>query len=120
MENIPKTVDDPFHRYRRQRVKTAIGKANTTIITNAATIAHAINRLLKSIADYLKTQLATNVIIKGDTIVLKGTFTVAILDDAVEQYIVSYVLCKICGNVETIYESKQIRCKACGSIQPLC
>ena len=92
MENIPKTVDDPFHRYRRQRVKIVVGKANTTIITNAATIAHAINRPLKSIADYLKIQLATNAIVKGDIIILKGTFTVEVLDDAVEQYIVSDVL----------------------------
>jgi|SRR5581483_4396886 len=116
MENIPKSINDPFYRYRRQRVKIAPGKANTTIIVNASTIVHAIGRSLKAIADFLKSELHTNVIIKGDTIILKGSFSVEVLDDKIEEYIVANVICKLCGNVETSYENKQIRCKACGSI----
>lgn len=119
MENIPKTVEDPFYRYRRQRVKAVSGKANTTVITNAATICHAIHRPIKVVADYLKSHLSSNVIVKDDMIIIKGSFTAGTLDDAIESYIVDNVLCQTCGNVETSYENKQVRCKACGSIRML-
>jgi len=114
--NIPKSNVDPFYRYRRDFIQISPGKANTTVINNLETIARQIDRSINEIGNYMKKKTGTNVFIKNNETTLKGFFTHEQLDQLIEEYIETNVLCNVCGNPETFIQDKKKICKACGSI----
>lgn len=87
-----------------------------TIITNLEQVCYSIARPTITIISYLAKVLGTN----SSTNKLRGNFTVADLESLLEKYISQRVLCKTCGNPETVIEThnttanNRIRCLACG------
>ena len=112
--NIPKSVIDPFYRYRRPLIAVERGKANTTIISNSEKISESIDRPLTEIKKYLSKSLGSSASLKDNKIILKGSFTSSQLEDVLELYIEENIVCQECGNPET--DSTTKTCRACGSL----
>lgn len=104
---IPRGSLDPFYRYKRPVLKTKLGKANTTIIENLDDVSRALNRPSPTILSFMKTKLGTS----GQKATLKGSFSTQELEDVLEAFIEKDVLCRVCGNPETV----DGRCSACGN-----
>lgn len=119
--NIGGDPNDPFYRYKMPTINTIIQKKSggTTVITNAGDIATALARELPNLAKYMSGQLRCSVRVKGKTIVIPGQVSSEILQGAINDYITAFVLCKVCGNPETVIKRGQQGCKSCGEITNL-
>jgi translation initiation factor 5 len=112
--NIPKNVDDPFHRYKRNAVETVFvsKKGGQTEILNLVQIAKQLNRDVETLLKHIKKTLNTGIAkSENEKYRVKGYIGANEVDNVVEDYIKRFIICKNCGNPET---SKRFRCKACG------
>lgn len=109
--------DDLFYRYKMPAVQTQILGNNTTVITNLSSIANAINRTPDKVLKFLKSYLHTAGNKQNHSV--NGERTRQEIQDAISAYIKKEILCKKCGNPETVLEPtrKRVRtvCKACGA-----
>lgn len=107
--------DDPFNRYKMPRVSVQQLADNTTIFTNIDQVAKSLGRTSEEIFRALQKELHTRCNTKKNTI--NGQLTRQELQEALQKYINTDVLCKKCGNPETIHIKQKIHCKACGHIR---
>lgn len=115
--NIPKDNIDPFARYKRDVLETTIIKKET-IVNNFSAVCKQIYREPEFVCQWLKKKLATSASVSKDgSCKVKGLFSSQTLDDIIEDVIVKHVICKTCGNPETVESksSQKLRCKACGN-----
>jgi len=115
----PARSDDPHYRYKRPSVTIRYSNSNHTHISNADALCKAIFRGKKILFHFFSLNFATQVNTKKDWI--KGFQSSQLVESAIDQFVISYVLCSACGNPETeikIKSSKNVvylKCKACGS-----
>jgi len=109
--------DDPFYRYKMPAVQVQILGDNTTIITNLTDVAKALNRTPDQILKFLKQHLNTGGNSKKQSV--NGERPRAEIQAAIGAYIKKDVLCRRCGNPETVIEPRKKRkvthCRACGA-----
>lgn len=132
MVTIPKDRDDPFYRYKRNKIQASTISKNggTTILHNIKIISEQIYRTINDLKLIFTKSLKTIVKINHDKIHIKGIYSVEILESVLENFINRNVICKICGNPETVNKSKSIinsnkkhnnqniyYCQACGNKQ---
>ncbi len=112
--NIPKSNPDPFFRYKREEIKIQILNNNggVTKLLNIDSIATKLNCSVKDILSYFKKKLNTTIMEKD--LVIKKVETVNRLEEILEEYIKTNVLCPKCVNPEFSEEKKTKTCKACG------
>ena len=116
--NIPKSNNDPCFRYKRDEIKIQILNNNggVTKLMNIENIAQILNISVKDILNYFKKKLNVTIIEKD--LVIKKVETVNKLEELLEEYIKSNVLCPQCNNPEFTEsmnkKTKNKICKACG------
>ncbi|KAJ2021873.1 eukaryotic translation initiation factor 5 [Coemansia sp. IMI 209128] len=122
--NIPRSVKDPFHRYKMPRLLAKIeGKGNgiKTVLPNIVDVARALSRPPAYPTKYFGGELGAQVQIeeKSERYIVNGAHEVSKLQDALDGFIDRYVLCVVCKNPETdliVGKDKLItrKCMACG------
>ncbi|EFA77211.1 eukaryotic translation initiation factor 5 [Heterostelium album PN500] len=124
--NIPRTVTDPFYRYKMQVLQTKVeGKGNgiKTVILNLTTIARDLDRTPEYILKFFEIELGSQTNIESERYSVNGSHTVDALAKVLDSFIARYVLCGSCKNPETkfIIKSKtmDLKCAACGNKTPL-
>ncbi len=131
MENIPKSVQDPFYRYKRHQLKihlTGGGNGKVTKIENLNKISKQLERTVDQLSKWFSSDLNTPIVQLEETHnhVLKGHFQQNILESSLEKFIKEFVLCSKCNYPETMIKvmGKQkekekkvvLKCKCCGEI----
>ncbi len=114
--NIPKTYVDPFARYQRDVVTVIVmsRSGGQTVLSNIDTIAKQLERSSQDIGTYISKQLGVRY--NAKTMSVQGSHTRERVDDLIEQYIAINVLCKTCGNPETVMQpNNKLKCKSCGT-----
>lgn len=116
--NIPKSYMDPFARYRRDIIiVTCVAKhGGQTHITNIETIAKQLGRSAQDIIKYMAKRLGVRS--DGKIGMIQGIHTRDKLEELLESFIESAVLCKTCKNPETDIvigkKSNTMKCRSCG------
>jgi translation initiation factor 2 beta subunit (eIF-2beta)/eIF-5 len=116
--NIPKSNDDPFHRYcRNMPILTNV--KTKTLLTNTNEICKAIYRTPQQISKWLSTKIGCPVSVEKNGMLTfnSRSLTPDTLENAIEEYITEKVLCINCENPETEYKKVGIYCRACGFIR---
>lgn len=119
--NIPRNQEDPFYRYTRPVIKISYTKKNI-IIENMYAAVKAINRDIVEVSTYMRPFVGRQVIIEDNIATIPNfdgkPLEIKDIDDILEKFISEFVICKKCGNPETIYvhekKSVSISCSACG------
>lgn len=112
--NIPKSIIDPFYRYRRDEIKIQVLNNNggVTKIVNVESICKALNISIKELFSFYKKKLNVATIEKD--FIIKKVETINKLEEILEEYIKLNVLCPQCSNPEFIDKDGKKTCKACG------
>lgn len=114
--------DDPHYRYKMPSLEvTILSKfGGTTSVTNADTVASAIYRELSDLSSCFSKSLGTRAKVqKSDgTIEIPGKHDVQVLQEHLQKYILTNVLCQKCGSPETLSHKKKRKCQACGALAP--
>lgn len=104
-----------IERYRMPRVECQTQRNNKTYIKNLDKISKALNRTEEQILKYIGFVLSTQTNIKDLSI--NGVYDSDKLQTLINEFIKSYVLCKVCENPETkIDGGKKLGCQACGKV----
>ena len=103
---IPRDNLDPFARYKRiQLISNYINtKGGQYIISKAdiTLLAHQLNRSAHDLISIIKKKLGININENKQSYIFKiNDFDQNLLDDIIEEYIFTNVLCKQCSNPET-------------------
>ena len=118
--------NDPFCRYKMPPLKLK-KEGNKSVILNLTAVAGALDRPPEMIMAFLKSQLGTGIVCKGDRFTLNGiNNTIETLQDILYDFINNYVLCIQCFNPETTINNcessktvYEMTCKACGLVNRL-
>lgn len=127
--NIRRDVDDPFYRYKMERIQSKIeGKGNgiKSVIVNLSSIAHSLSRDPAYVIKYFGFELGAQVTANpsDDRYIINGAHDAGKLQDYLDGFIKKFVLCQMCKNPETDLliqkDGSIIRdCKACGQRTPV-
>jgi len=98
-------------------------EGKTTVIRNFREICETVNRDEKHILQFLLRELGTSGEISGDMAILQGRMDQNRVIDAIESYVLSYVICSECGSPDTELikqeRSLMLKCHACGALRPV-
>ncbi|NHI83482.1 MAG: translation initiation factor IF-2 subunit beta [Candidatus Thorarchaeota archaeon] len=101
-------------------------QGNRSMWQNFQEIIMILNRSGKEVLKYVSGQLATAGTIEGSNAIFNGKFTSNQIEDVLERYIDSYVICPVCGRPDTDTSKESgayyLLCSACGartSIRPV-
>ncbi|KAF8466608.1 domain found in IF2B/IF5-domain-containing protein [Kalaharituber pfeilii] len=122
--NIRRDIDDPFYRYKMERLQSKIeGKGNgiKSVIVNLSSVAQSLSRSPQYVVKFFGFELGAQVTANpsDDRYIINGAHEASKLQDYLDTFIVKFVLCEACKNPETdlkITKDGQIirDCKACG------
>eukprot|EP01120_Amphizonella_sp_Union-15-10_P010165 TRINITY_DN4037_c0_g1_i2.p1 TRINITY_DN4037_c0_g1~~TRINITY_DN4037_c0_g1_i2.p1 ORF type:complete len:393 (-),score=90.75 TRINITY_DN4037_c0_g1_i2:67-1245(-) len=122
--NIPRDIDDEFHRYKMPVLQTKVeGRGNgiKTVIVNMKAIAEALERPPSYPTKFFGVELGAHTICddSADRYLVNGKHDADSLYKILDDFIDKYVLCKQCDrNPETEMlikgERIELKCKACG------
>lgn len=122
--NIDRSNPDLFYRYKMPKLLAKVeGRGNgvKTVIPNMSEIAEALERPPEYPTKYFGIQLGaqTQMDAKADRYIVNGTHDAETLQDLLDGFIRTFVLCKECDNPETKLEvdkeSIWSTCAACGA-----
>jgi len=127
MVNIPRSIVDQYYRYKMPELEAKVesrGNGIKTVIVNIADIAKALARPATYPVRYIGYTLGALVDINETTnrYIVNGKHSEEDLSTLLDGFIDKYVLCKQCGNPETILSVSKdqsflrLKCKACGGI----
>jgi translation initiation factor 2 subunit 2 len=109
-------------RFEIPKVKGKVAGKNT-IITNIYEIASYIRRPIEHIAKFLQKELAVSGKLEKNALFLKTRLNSSKVNDKIEQYVKTFVLCGECKKPDTeIISEKGIKfkhCLACGAKYPI-
>ncbi len=98
-------------------------EGKTTVLRNFEDIVNAINRDTQQVLAYLLRELGTAGTIDGRRAVFKGRVTPPQIEDRIQGYIDTYVLCSECKRPDTRIEKDGritiLVCDACGAHRPV-
>jgi len=127
MVNIPRSVVDQYYRYKMPELEAKVesrGNGIKTVIVNIADIAKALARPATYPVRYIGYTLGALVDINegANRYIVNGKHSEEDLSTLLDGFIDKYVLCKQCGNPETILSvskdqsTLRLKCKACGGL----
>ncbi|MDO8623378.1 MAG: translation initiation factor IF-2 subunit beta [archaeon] len=109
-------------RFEIKRVEGHI-EGNKTIISNFVSIAGCLRRQPEHLAKFLFKELASSGQIIGERLVLIRKISSKIIDEKIEKYVNSFVLCSNCKKPDTEFfeenGQKYMKCMACGTKKPI-
>ena len=117
--NIPCYVKDPTYRYKRDKIEIVIQNTNggITKLLNIDKIATQLGCNISDILKFLKKKANTSIIEKNGPF-LRKTESVDNIENILEDFIKTHILCPKCSNPEFTEEiiDKNVTktCKACG------
>lgn len=121
--NIPRSITDTFYRYKREMLKikhTGGGNGKITKIENLPKVCKQMERTEEQISKWFSSDLNSPIVAHNGVYSLKGHFTVDQLEDSIEKFVLDFVLCKTCGNPETVIginsQNIYLRCRSCGGV----
>ncbi|MFP4117829.1 MAG: translation initiation factor IF-2 subunit beta [Candidatus Woesearchaeota archaeon] len=98
-------------------------QGNKTVITNFQQICKTLGRDKQHILKFILRELATPAESKGSNIVFGRKVSAARVNETIEKYANTYVLCKTCGKPDTKIIKKEridyLKCMACGAQSPI-
>lgn len=123
--NINRNLDDQFYRYKMPKLIAKVeGKGNgiKTVIVNMPEIAKSLNRPPMYPTKYFGCSLGAQVNFdnKSERYIVNGAHDPDKLQDLLDEFIATYVLCQSCANPETILSVSKKKgiigtnCMACG------
>jgi len=127
MVNIPRSIVDQYYRYKMPELEAKVesrGNGIKTVIVNLADIAKALARPTTYPVRYIGYTLGALVDINesANRYIVNGKHSEEDLAVLLDGFIDKYVICKSCGNPETILSvskdqtTLRLKCKACGGI----
>jgi len=127
MVNIPRSIVDQYYRYKMPELEAKVesrGNGIKTVIVNIADIAKALARPATYPVRYIGYTLGALVDINETTnrYIVNGKHSEEDLSVLLDGFIDKYVLCKQCGNPETVLSVTKdqsrlrLKCKACGGV----
>lgn len=109
-------------RFEVPKVKGHI-QGNKTIVSNFLQIAQTIRRPAVHLLKYVNRELATLGEIKNTSVIFKSKIPAARLNEKIESYVDSFVICKTCNRPDTKIEKEgnvtMMTCQACGARQSI-
>lgn len=94
-------------------------QGNRTLWQNFQDIINVLNRPGREVLKFVSGQIGTAGNIEGGIAIFNGKFTEAAVNDILNRYIDSYVICPVCSRPDTeiAKEDKKyvLRCSACGA-----
>jgi len=100
-----------------------IHEGKNTIIRNFMDIVKRVDRDPMHVYKYLMRELGTAGNIQGQRLILKGRVSPSLIQNRIESYIKTYVICYECGSPDTELRKEGrieiLVCKACGAIRPV-
>lgn len=100
-----------------------IYEGKNTIIRNFMDIVKKIDRNPMHVYKYLMRELGTAGNIQGERLILKGRVSQSLIQNRVNDYIKTYVICYECGSPDTELRKEGrieiLVCKACGAMRPV-
>ena len=126
MVNIPRSNTNQFYRYKMPELEAKVesrGNGVKTVIVNLSDIAKALARPTTYPCRYIGYTLGALVDMNEETnrYIVNGRHSAEDLSLLLDGFIDKYVLCKNCGNPETIMtvskdmSKLRLKCKACGA-----
>ena len=107
---------DPSYRYKMPKLETNWKKNNKTYFTNLPKVAEALNRSPNEICKWYGYTLGVSSNTKDFS--LNGKYETKKLQTLLQDFIDCHVLCGVCGNPETTYQTLKgtliKQCASCG------
>lgn len=123
--NISTDSTDPFFRYKMQPIAVkheGRGNGVKTVISNMEEISKSLDRDGSDLLQYIASELSVSSVLKNGFYTLNGTFSVSTLQEILQRFVASHVLCGVCDNPETVFriskkdDSTLFKvCAACGA-----
>lgn len=116
-----KEVPDSIKRSERFEIPKIKGhfQGNRTVTTNFFEIAQTLRREPEQMMKFLSKALAAQMEISGSQVIFGRKIKSQLINEKIEQYAKTYVLCRECGKPDTQLEREDrllfIRCQACGA-----
>ncbi len=113
-----KPVESKIDRFEIPKVEGHI-EGNKTIITNFKQICNYLRRDLDHVLKFLLKELAAPGSMRGDRLILTRKISSSLINEKINQYAQTYVLCKECKKPDTeiLREDRLmfLHCLACGA-----
>ena len=107
---------DPSYRYKMPKLETNSRKNNKTYFKNLEKVSQSLNRSPSEIIKWYGYNLGVNSNTKDRS--LNGKYDTKKLQVLLQDYIKNHVLCGVCGNPETTYNTTKgklvKKCASCG------
>jgi len=122
--NIPRSIVDQYYRYKMPEIEAKVesrGNGIKTVIVNLADIAKALARPPEYVVRYIGYTLGA-LVDTSTRYIVNGKHSEEDLANLLDGFIDKYVLCKSCGNPETVlsvskdHSTLRLKCKACGGL----
>lgn len=104
MINISNGSNDPFYRYKMPRIQVKHeGKGNgvKTVLKNLREIGKSLKRDANDLLQYIAAELSVCSLLRKDDFIVNGTFKEETIQEIINRFITSHVLCDVCENPET-------------------
>ncbi|MFQ5800496.1 MAG: translation initiation factor IF-2 subunit beta [Candidatus Hydrothermarchaeales archaeon] len=109
-------------RFQVPELESAI-QGRVTVIHNFGEVAKALNRSADMLSKYFLGEMGTSGEYDAARLILKGQFKASQLQDKLEAFVESYVMCHECKRPDTtIIQEKRVsflKCEACGARHPI-
>lgn len=119
--NIP-NIDDPFYRYKREKIILK-QESYRTVLVNLLNIAKAIERDAEILANFIKYKLNINIVEKNNVFYTSSKINVNDIELAIEEFIKYFVICPKCKipetNVSSTNKNIELVCRACSNTNTL-
>ena len=105
-------------RFKVPKVQLVV-QGNRSFWQNFQDIINVLNRPGREVLKFVSGQLGTAGIVEGSTAIFNGKFTADFVDELVNRYIDSYVICPVCTRPDTEIVKTSgtyfLACSACGA-----
>jgi len=114
---LPETLKEES-RFEIPVIESAI-QGRVTVLHNFSEVAKTLNRSPEMLGKYFLSEMGTSGELTAQRLVLKGQFRPSQLQDKLESFVKSFVLCPECKRPDTliIHEKRMsfLKCQACGA-----
>lgn len=117
--NIGGDVNDPFYRYKREKIIIKYQKQYTCILNlmniskqliGGPSKCSMINIVFESIIKKLKKKFNTSINVNDEQVNIRGNISLDSIENFLEEFIQKYILCPVCK----LPEWNGSKCSACG------
>src|SRR3989344_7253248 len=132
MENYEELLDKAFLKIPKQSVSkerfeipkvTGHIEGNKTIISNFIQICDTLRREPSHLLKYIQRELATPATIEGPRLILGRKINSSLINQKIESYTQTFILCKECGKPDTQLKKEEkvltLKCTVCGAKHPI-